>query len=96
MPALLSGRVACRSTGWHRLAYYYKRFSAVRIVHLRTAGRGKFEFDVHVDDTGFSTANGEWDRNIDSRRLHRSTGWRRVARHAETAAYELPPPAATV
>jgi hypothetical protein len=33
---------------------------------------------------------------VDFRRLHRSTGWRRVARHAATAAYELPPPAATI
>jgi hypothetical protein len=35
MPAPPSGRVACRSTGRHRLAYYYKRFSAIRIVYLR-------------------------------------------------------------
>jgi hypothetical protein len=33
---------------------------------------------------------------VDLRRLHRSTGGHRVALHAATAAYELPPPAATV
>jgi hypothetical protein len=39
------------------------------ITDFRTAGRGKSKFGLRVDDTGFSTVHGEWDRNIDFRRL---------------------------
>jgi hypothetical protein len=33
------------------------------ITDFGAAGRGKFKFGMRVDDTGFSTAHGEWDRN---------------------------------
>jgi hypothetical protein len=67
------------------------------ITDFRTSDRGKFNFGGHVGETDYSTAHGDWDRNLDfGRLLHRLTGWHRVALHAATAAYELPPPAATV
>jgi hypothetical protein len=94
MPAPPSGRLACRSTGtWYLVNTGRIRKVWCLITDLRTAGRGKFKFGEQVGETDYSTVHAGSDPNYlgDVSNHRRENGWScRVARHAATAAYELP------